>query len=235
MLKGVFVIVAKQLIAKKLFFRFSQWRSKVDFLRLEKMNNKIEKYTKRKQYLSLNIMEKIIQKLDIFSLFWKNHFFEKLTLFSKLKNSLNDYGRIFKRVPELVGSDEEKKALLLLIRDTYSKPIKIMKIRVLLAKKHASNFFTNYKKYEKESGFFLNSAFTKWKKITIDAFAKPSKIVFSLTKIRNIFQKNRERLMNQFFNNILKSFESKSQECFYIPDYKLRLCYVVEKVSFYFI
>ena len=152
--------------------------------------------------MSLVLLDKIIYKIYEFKSYWKNFFFDRLILYTKLKNTLKDYGFIYRKATDYLIHKEDTKGLLILIRESYTKVFKLMKILIVLSKRRNLPFFEKYKKLVKEDNFKLNNTFLKWKKYTIDCFSRPYRTFFSFSKIVKVFSNNMMRNYLEFFKRI---------------------------------
>jgi hypothetical protein len=228
-LKGLFYIISKQLVCKKLSSKFFYWKSKIEYLRFQKINSKILKYSIKKQTFSLILLEKIVKKIDIHKLYWSNLFFEKLSLFTKLKNTLRQYGYSYRKIPDLLIHDEENKSLVLLIRETYIKLFRLMKIKLLLSRKRHLPFFDKHKVLVIPDFFKLNNTFLKWKKYTIFCILRPHKITLAINNFMNLFKNKDLKIYLDCFRRIKKIPQSNYSDK--ISSDKESLIYVIKKVN----
>lgn len=226
-LKGLFYIISKQLVDKRISSRFSLWKSKVEYLKIQKINDKIHKYSVKKQSFSLILLEKIVQKIHILKLYWMNSFLERFTLFTKLKNTLKEYGYSYRKIPDILNQDEESKCTVLLIRETYTKLFRLMKVKVLLNRKRNIPYFDKYKNLVKPDFFKLNNTFLKWKKFTMISILRPFKITFAIVNIINLFRKKDYQIYWECFRRIANSPKINDTLC----SEKETLLFVIKKVN----
>lgn len=231
----MFNIISKQLVDKKISVRFSLWRAKIDYLKFQKINKKVEKYSKRKQMMSLVLLEKIVYKIDQYLLYWKNFFFDRLILHTKLKNSLKDYGFYYMRIPDYLVNEEDSKGQLLIIRETYTKIFKLMRMFILLSRKRKIPIFDKYKKIVKEDDFKLNNTFLKWKKYTIGSFSRPYMTFLACSKLVKVIYIKEMRIYLEFIRNLSNNTKDNILEKSYSNQEKEKLAFVIKKVNLHFI
>ena len=195
-MKGVYFLVQRQLINRKIFVGFSQWRNKIENLRYQRINDKIEKYSNMKKNMSLILLEKIMIKINQLNAHSILIFFEKLVLIYKLKNTLKDYGYSYMKIPDLLNNYKDSKEFCILMRQTYSKAFKLMKINIMFTlKKHR---ILNNKKTS-DTSFKLNNTFLKWKKFTMDCFAVPHKRSLAIARLITVLYYKELKCLLQFF------------------------------------
>lgn len=230
LMKGVFFIFSRELVQKRISKRFSQWRSNVEMMRLRYINAKIEKFSVRKQNLSLALVAKIVDKVSVAEANLKIFSFERLILFCKLKGTLKDYGFIYKNIPDLI-QNEDQKEMCSFIRQSYTKPIKLLKLKLILARKISPKSLLFKKKQTvSPSGFALNSAFLKWKKKVIDLISEPARRMYSITSLVKAINTCQRRSMKFFLKNLCLKNEEAEAEVRIIDDKKVELCILLEKV-----
>jgi len=177
----------------------------------------------------LILLDKIVQKIDIHKLYWSHFFFERLSLFTKLKNTLRQYGFTYRKIPDLLIHDEENKSLVLLIRETYLKLFRLMKIRLLLSRRRHIPFFDKNKVLVIPDFFKLNNTFLKWKKYTIFCITTPHKITLATNNFMKLFRNKDLKIYWEFFKRIKNIPQLNYSDK--ISSYKESLIYMIKKVN----
>jgi hypothetical protein len=196
---------------------------------------KVEKYFKRKQMMSLVLLEKIVYKIDQYIVYWKNFFLDRLILHTKLKNSLKDNWFYYRRMPDYLVNEEDSKGHLLIIRETYTKVFKLMRMFILLSRKRKIPIFDKYKKLIKEDNFKLNNTFLKWKKYTIESFSRPYKTFLACSKIVKVLYIKELRIYLDLIRFLSNNTKDNILEKSYSYQEKEKLAFVIKKVNLHFI
>jgi predicted XRE-type DNA-binding protein len=174
-------------------------------------------------------VEKIVQKINIHNLYWFNSFFERLTLFTKLKNTLRQYGFSYRKIPDLLIHDEVDKSLVLNIRETYIKLFGLLKIKLMLSRRRRIPYFDKHKLLVRPDFFKLNNTFLKWKKYTIMCILRPYKMTLAIDNIVKLFRNKDLRIYWECFRRIKKIAQLIYSEK--ISSNKETLVYVIKKVN----
>ena len=227
-MKGVFFLIKRDLIDKKISIEFFKWKNKTESIRSQRLSNKIEKHINRKKILSLILLDKIISKINFINLYQKLIFFEKLLLFYKLKNTLNQYGFLYKKIPDFLVNHQDLKGLCMLMRETYSKAFKLMKVHIILSKKKYVIIYDKYNKCRKNHTFKLNNTFLKWKQYTLNCLSRSYKKSFALTRLKIVIYSNLLKNYLMFFKRI--ALKNPSTNITALIEDKKILIYILEKV-----